>query len=236
MKHCPPQLRQRGLPAHPLRRFRCRKPGLHPAGVRYIRLAIEHHRRQRDAGTVLGDQSVTEHRTEPAADRRKHLPGHDPVHVGTRCRSRGTANPWPTAKIRPPPTQSGWMAWDVTASVQGWVSGTLTNYGLQLRIYDPGVAVANFQARPHNFAPRLTIYYEPLPPVCDPVTTVRINGPTTGDTGMTYTFEARIRPSMMPPPHSPTRGRRPIKARSPSSPATRRTASSSTGLPRAPKR
>lgn len=94
----------------------------------------------------------------------------------------------------PSPYALGWMEWDVTTAAQGWVSGTLTNYGIQLRVYDPDGGFADFTGRPSEFAPRLTIYYEPLPPVCEPVTAVRINGPTVGNTSTDYTFDAQAGP------------------------------------------
>ncbi len=95
----------------------------------------------------------------------------------------------------PSPYDTGWMQWDVTNSAQGWISGTFTNYGVQLRIYnDVDPAVVEFRARPGEFAPRLTIHYDPLPPVCDPLTSVRINGPTAGNTSTDYVFDAQVTP------------------------------------------
>ncbi|MDY7077725.1 MAG: DNRLRE domain-containing protein [Chloroflexota bacterium] len=94
----------------------------------------------------------------------------------------------------PSPYQEGWMSWDVTESVEGWVDGTALNYGIQLRIYNVAGALADFVGRPNPFAPRLTVYYEPAPPVCDPMTAVSVSGPTQGNTSTDYAFEASVTP------------------------------------------
>ncbi|MCJ7548876.1 MAG: DNRLRE domain-containing protein, partial [Anaerolineae bacterium] len=90
--------------------------------------------------------------------------------------------------------QPGWLTWDVTHIVQGWVSGSFLNYGIELRMYSTEAASYNFFARSSLQAPRLSVYYEPAPPVCEPVTTVRISGLTQGSTGVDYAFEAQAGP------------------------------------------
>ena len=104
----------------------------------------------------------------------------------------------------PSPYEIGWMAWDVSDTVQKWASGALINHGIQLRIDDVNAAGVTFQARPSDLAPRLTIHYEPLPPACEPVASATISGPTMGDTNTDYMFEAQLGPTDATPPFTYT--------------------------------
>ena len=131
--------------------------------------------------------------------------------------ARGVADVWTDAVLSPwsemtvtwntrPVTQAvgdpasgitpGWNRWDVSNLVRHWVSGTILNNGLQLRL-DPGATPAahDLVAQPDAYAARLVVAYH----TCNrPLTGIGINGATQGLTGTTYTFAA------VPAPTSPT--------------------------------
>lgn len=87
---------------------------------------------------------------------------------------------------------TGWLRWDVTNLVRGWYSGTIQNYGIQLRLDPAGTGNYSFYAIPANSSARLVIAYS----TCTaPLTGVSINGATSGVTGTQYTFSAVPNPS-----------------------------------------
>lgn len=94
--------------------------------------------------------------------------------------------------------QVGWQHFDVTNIVQGWVDGSVTNYGMVLT---PGARVegwAFYWDRSHDTAgPRLTVEYEDAPPPsCETaLADLSLSGPTSGATGRTYTFGAVASPT-----------------------------------------
>ncbi|MBI5566132.1 MAG: DNRLRE domain-containing protein, partial [Chloroflexi bacterium] len=80
---------------------------------------------------------------------------------------------------------TGWLRWDVSNLVRGWYSGTIENYGIQLRLDPTGTGTYSFYALPANSSARLVIAYHTC---AAPLTGVSINGATTGVTGTQYTF------------------------------------------------
>ncbi len=99
---------------------------------------------------------------------------------------------------------SGWTRWDVTNIVQGWASGTLVDYGILLNLDAAQTFNAYFHTRAETNPPRLTIYYEPAPPVCDALTGGSISGPTKGSTGTSYAFNGALLPTGATPPFTYT--------------------------------
>lgn len=86
---------------------------------------------------------------------------------------------------------TGWLRWDVTNIVRGWYSGTIQNYGIQLRLDPTGTGTYSFYAIPANSRARLIIAYS----TCTaPLSSVGINGATSGVTGTQYTFSAAPNP------------------------------------------
>ncbi len=86
----------------------------------------------------------------------------------------------------------GWLRWDVTNLVRGWYSGTILNYGIQLRLDPTGTGSYGFYALPANSSARLVIAYH----TCTaPLTGVSISGATTGVTGTQYTFTSAPLPA-----------------------------------------
>ena len=100
----------------------------------------------------------------------------------------------------------GWLRWDVSNIVRGWYSGTIANYGIQLRLDPTGAGNYSFYALPSNSSARLVIAYH----TCTaPLTGVSINGATSGVTGTQYTFTPMPVRQIQPRP-SLTRGAPPI--------------------------
>jgi len=90
-----------------------------------------------------------------------------------------------------------WLRWDVTNIVRGWFSGTILNYGIQLRLDPTGASSYGFYALPANSSARLVIAYH----TCTaPLTGVSISGATTGVTGTQYTFTPAPAPANATPP------------------------------------
>ncbi|MCB0036597.1 MAG: DNRLRE domain-containing protein, partial [Anaerolineales bacterium] len=87
----------------------------------------------------------------------------------------------------------GWQTYDVSNIVQGWVDGTVENYGILLKVV-PGQGGTAFYSSGENnrTAPRLTITYEPAPPDCEPISSTIINGPAEALAGVTYTYDVTI--------------------------------------------
>ncbi len=58
-------------------------------------------------------------------------------------------------------TQSIWRDWDVTALVQGWLTGTFDNFGVTLARFDQPNSVVYFASSDNlDYAPQLIINYE----------------------------------------------------------------------------
>ncbi len=87
--------------------------------------------------------------------------------------------------------QDGWTAWDVTNIVDGWATGTLVNYGIQVSP-STGTGLYYWLARPAQNLPRLTITYEPVP--CTSVTGAGVSGPNGGLIDTSYDFTADVTP------------------------------------------